>query len=719
MAKEFGWAYVVGRQGSGPKGSIQLAGPGVELSHDPNLVWSDDLNALLVSGNIVAHNFEIQNQTQTVFHFEVSGSSIFGDTPDDLHQFTGSLNASGNVTAHNYYGWGGDLDGVPINYATNFEDNRIVTSVSGDTVNAEENLTFNGALLDVIGDIQAIEIDASQFSGSIGLFGSVDVGDIQGEQFTDGTLTIETGSIANASHVQSTTLEGLLTSPQQTNITEVGTLTSLNVANDATINGTLYVKSGESKVGVNVADPQATSEILSTSTQLRLTSQRGVFGVQDLEYTDLHTNIEGDFTISPSNGRTSVTGDLNVSGDLVVTGSFIARTTDFAVSADTLTLGDEPTDTIVVNADTMSVPNGLAIDNGLFINNGLIGVGDYSGGAKFEIEAPSNQFKVGTTSDKLSISVNNGSTTLSTSTSTLDIGNDTNVLGEVVIGSNGDIVLDNIGQVSSSVSVSSTAGYFTNITSTTITNGNTTVNSDNIVTPTLDTTTVNSTNLGGTLNTAAQPNVTSLGTLTSLNVANAANIGGPLAINKASASRMAEIKDSENPQLRLTNSEFVFGLSQDQYTDFNTNNTGDLTISPTSGRVVMSQLKLTNVQQGSSFNHLSLDSEGNIVLSPNLQHGIEVRSRVVVATDYVVTPSDYFIGVQTVQNLTITLPDASTLFNGQIFVIKDELENADQFIITIAAVQNQLVENLTHLTFASPGSSISIYCDGQSKFFIM
>ena len=719
MAKEFGWAYVVGRQGSGPKGSIQLAGPGTELEHDPNLIWSDDLNSLLVSGNIVAHNFEIQNQTQTVFHFEVSGSSVFGDTPDDLHQFTGSLNASGNVTAHNYYGWGGDLDGVPINYYTNHGDNRLVTSVSGDTVNAEENLTFDGAILDVVGDIQALEIDASQFSGSIGLFDSVDVNDIQVEQFTDGTLTIETGSIANASHIQSITLEGLLTSPSQTNITEVGTLTSLNVANDATINGTLYVKSAENKVGVNVSDPQATSEILSTSTQLRLTSQRGVFGVQDLEYTDLHTNTDGDFTISPSNSKTNVTGDLNVSGDLVVTGSFIARTTDFAVSADTLTLGDEATDTIVVNADTMSVPNGLAIDNGLFINNGLIGVGDYSDGAKFEIEAPSNQFKVGTTTEKLSISVNNGSTTLSTNTSTLDIANDTNVLGELVVGSNGDIVLDNIGQVSSSVSVSSTAGYFTNITSTTITNGNTTINSDNIVTPTLDATTVNSTNLGGTLSTAAQPNVTSLGTLTSLNVANAANIGGPLAINKTTADRMVDIKDSENPQLRLTNSEFVFGISQHRYTDFKTNSTGDLEILPQSGKVIIPKLNLTNLQQGSANNFLSIDSSGNVILAPAVQSGIEVRNRTVTTQSYSMATDDYFVGIQATQNTTITLPSASSLFDGQIFVIKDELENADVYTLTIVPQSNQLIENRSSITLSSPGSSINIYCDGQSKFFIM
>ena len=65
MAREFGWAYVVGSQASGPRGSIQLAGQSTGLDHDPNLVWSDEDNALLISGNIIAHNFEIQNQTKS------------------------------------------------------------------------------------------------------------------------------------------------------------------------------------------------------------------------------------------------------------------------------------------------------------------------------------------------------------------------------------------------------------------------------------------------------------------------------------------------------------------------------------------------------------------------------------------------------------------------------------------------------------------------------
>jgi hypothetical protein len=718
MAKEFGWAYVVGRQGSGPKGSIQLAGEGVELQHDPNLIWSDDLNALLVSGNIVAHNFEIQNQTKTVFEFEVSGSSIFGDTEDDLHQFTGSIDVSGNVTAQSFFGYGGDLEGVAINHYTNHGDNRLVTSVNDNSVNAEENLLFDGNLLSVTGNVQAIEMKADQLSGSIGLFDMLETLDLQAERFTDGTLTIETGSISNVSHVQSTTIEGLLTSPSQPNITEVGTLTNLNVANDATINGTLYVKSQDSRVGINVSDPQATEEILSPTTQLRLTSQRAIFGIQDLEYTDLYTNTDGDFSISPSNGNTNVDGNLNVSGDLIVTGSLVARMTDFSVSADTLTLGDEPTDIITINAQSITAPNDLEINNVLFVSASTVGVGDYST-SKFGISGTSDQFSITDGIETMSINVENGSTTLSTNSTTLDIGNDTNVLGELHVGSNGDIVLDNVGQISSSVSVSSHSGYFTNITSSVITNGNTIVNSDSVSTPTLDATTVNSTNLGGTLSTAAQPNVTSLGTLTSLNVANAANIGGPLAINKSTADRMVDIKDSENPQLRLTNSEFVFGVSQHQYVDLNATSTGDLSIEPKSGKVIIPSLNLTNVQQGSSSNFLSLDENGNVILSPSVQSGIEVRNRVVVTSSYSMLSTDYFIGLQAAQNLNVNLPDASTLFDGQIFVIKDEAENADQFTITITAHPNQFIENRASLTFASAGSSINIYTDGQSKFFIM
>jgi len=772
MAKEFGWAYVAGTQASGPKGSVQLAGITTALEHDPNLLWSDEENALMVSGNIIAHNFEIQNQTKTVFHFEVSGSSIFGDTLDDVHQFTGSLNITGNVSASAFYGWGGDLDGVPINYYTNQGDNRIVTSVSGDTVNAEANLLFDGTLLSVTGNVQALEVKADEVSGTLGFFEDVAMETLSANEITSSALTSNTAVIPNTTlgdviltgrivDVNGNVILGTPTAQTEFNIssnsngqTQIASNNFSNVNSTnavgmdfAVINEGLAVatnrffvgSAGKSGFGTN--DPEKKVEIYDpTGTQLRLSSvgadqivNGGVLFNPTRHHTDLTTDSTGAFSIMPTAQKLGinttspehaldVSGDARITGNLIVSGTLTAHTTDFVVSADTLTFGDEASDTIIMNASTISTPNGLVIDNSFYMQSGTVGVGNYAT-SKFGVSATANQFSVGDGTKTLSISVENSSTTLSTNSTTLDIANSTNVLGELVVGSNGDIVLNNIGEVSSSVSVSSHLGHFTNITSNTITNGNTTVNSDNIVTPTLDATTVNSTNLGGTLSTAAQPNVTSLGTLTSLNVANAASIGGGLnvgssiAVGTNSASRKVEIKDS-NPQMRLTNTDAVFGLSSHTYADLHVQPTGDLSLLPSSGKVIIPQLNLSNIPEGSSFKHLSLDQNGNVVISPNLQHGIEVRSRVIATQDYQVQTSDYFVGLQSQQNLIITLPDASNLINGQIFIITDELANAQVHNLVIQTTNNQTIDGQSQLTIVSPRSSISMYTDGQSSFFL-
>ncbi len=189
MGKEFGWAYVVGSQASGPKGSIQIAGPADGLDHDPNLVWDDAANALMIAGDIVAHNFEIQNQTQTVYHFTTTGSSVFGDTEDDFHQFTGSLGITGDVSGANFYGWGGELDGVPINYYNNTGAYKLITSADSRTVQGEDNLLFDGSLLTVSGNILAVDITADQLSGTLGLFDSVDLYDLDAETIETTQLT--------------------------------------------------------------------------------------------------------------------------------------------------------------------------------------------------------------------------------------------------------------------------------------------------------------------------------------------------------------------------------------------------------------------------------------------------------------------------------------------------------------------------------------------------
>ena len=768
MAIETGWAYVVGTEASGPKGSIQLAGQDTTLDHDVKLLWSDADDALIVSGNIIAKNFEIQSETVTVFHMDITGSSTFGDSEDDLHQFTGSieltkdLDSAGDITALNYYGNAAHMQNVGVNQYSGRLENHLILGNGAKTIRTESNLSYDNDTLYVTGTIETDEV-----SSSLAYFDSVDALDIDTNQLTSSNAIITTlqgnditvGDIiitGNLRDSQGNIILGSNSAQTETNISSTGgasiqsnSFGSLNNSNAASLNYAIIntglsvnnnsLFASETQVGVGTNQPEKKLHIVDGSdSQLRLSSAAtttlGASLPTFLErHTDLGTDTNGNFHIMPSNNKVGINtespnysldvqGDVGISGDLYVTGTLHARTTDFIVSADTVVLGDQSTDTVTINAATLNTPNGLVVDNQLFINDETIGIGASSSGSKLEVTAPSNQLRVGTSIKNLTVSVDSSSTTLSTNNSSLNIATPTDVLGQLRVGSNQDIVLDNVGQISSSVSVSSNSGFFTNLTSSNITNGNTTIESEIINTPTLDTTTVNatavnSTTLQGSILTPAQENITSLGTLTSLNVANAANVGGSLAVGTSSPSRKVEIKDSD-PQLRLTNTEEVFGLSSHTYADFQVLDNGDLSLLPSSNKVIIPQLNLTSVQQGQSSTALALDENGNVITTTISQPGIEVRNRITTTTSYNMSTNDYFIGIKAAESLVITMPDASALQNGQIFIVTDEDGMAQNHSLIIRARAGQTIDGLNQIVLASPRSSISFYTDGQSNFFM-
>ena len=768
MAIETGWAYVVGTEASGPKGAIQIAGQDTNLDHDNKLMWSDADDALVVSGNIIAKNFEIQSETVTVFHMDITGSSTFGDSEDDKHRFTGSieltkdLDSAGDITALNYYGNAAHMDNVGVNAYSGRLQNHIVLGNGAKTIRTEVNLSYDSSTLYVTGTIETDEV-----SSSLAYFDSVDALDIDTNQLTSSNAIITTlqgsditvGDIiitGNLIDSQGNIILGSNSAQTETNISSTnstsiqsnsfGSLNNSNAAslNYAIINTGLSVNNNslfasETQVGVGTNQPEKKLHIVDSSdSQLRLSSAAtttlGALLPTFLErHTDLGTDTNGNFHIMPSNNKVGINtespnysldvqGDVGISGDLYVTGTLHARTTDFIVSADTVVLGDQSTDTVTINAATLNIPNGLAVDNQLFINDETIGIGALSSGSKLEVTAPSNQLKVGTSIKNLTVSVDINSTTLSTNNPSLSIATPTDVLGQLRVGSNQDIVLDNVGQISSSVSVSSDSGFFTNLTSSNITNGNTTIGSEIINTPTVNATTVNVTavnsiTLQGSILTAAQENITSLGTLTSLNVATTANIAGSLAIGTATPSRKVEIKDSA-PQLRLTNTEEVFGLSNHTYADLHVSDNGDLSLSPSSNKVIIPQLNLTSVQQGQSSTALALDENGNVITTIIPQPGIEVRNRITTTTSYSMSTNDYFIGIKAAESLVITMPDAVALQNGQIFIVTDEDGMAQNHSLVIRARTGQTIDGQNQIVLVSPRSSISFYTDGQSNFFM-
>lgn len=71
---------------------------------------------LTVLGSINAQQFNISVISSSVIY--QSGSTNFGDTLDDTHNFTGSVNVTGSVTATSFIGDGSGLTGMVVDLST-------------------------------------------------------------------------------------------------------------------------------------------------------------------------------------------------------------------------------------------------------------------------------------------------------------------------------------------------------------------------------------------------------------------------------------------------------------------------------------------------------------------------------------------------------------------------------------------------------------------------
>jgi len=95
--------------------------------------------------------------------------------------------------------------------------------------------------------------------------------------------------------------------------------------------------------------------------------------------------------------------------------------------------------------------------------------------------------------------------------------------------------------------------------------------------------------------------------------------------------------------------------------------------------------------------------------------------RKVVSDDYTIREVDYLIGIQSdtlTASATLTLPAATSLLNGQTYVIKDEGGAIDTHAVTIATTGDDTIDGQNSIVLQSPYSSIQLYCNGANKYFI-
>ena len=119
------------------------------------------------------------------------------------------------------------------------------------------------------------------------------------------------------------------------------------------------------------------------------------------------------------------------------------------------------------------------------------------------------------------------------------------------------------------------------------------------------------------------------------------------------------------------------------------------------------------------FSSNSLILTGTLSVSGSISSTGMSHSRVAVSSDYTVTTSDYYIGVNTTNStVKVTLPQAANMLNGQTLVVKDEGGAANLNHITVSGSASDTIDGQNLVILESPFASIQLYCNGENKFFI-
>jgi hypothetical protein len=413
---------------------------------------------------------------------------------------------------------------------------------------AQGNITSVGTLtsLDVTGTVTA-----SAFTANTGLFTG------NGAGLTNIAGGNVTGTVANATHAvsaDSATTAGTVTTNAQPNITSVGSLTSLTVTGNANVGNlgtTALVATGTGSFSGNVA--MNNFNITGLATPFNATDAATKQYVDDVAQ-GLHIH-ESSLAATPdtlanvtSGTVTYNNGASGVGANLVTTGSFnlidgvnvqtfgtriLVKNEANAAHNGIYTWSNA---TVIIRADDFDTPTEMAGGDFTFVQQGTLyndtgwvmtdpvttvgtspvtwvqfsGAGTYTAGTGLFLNG--NQFNISNTAvtpasygggDAVATFTVNGQGQLTAASNTAITANAANLTGTTL---NSSIITSSL----------TTVGTLGNLSvSYDITSGNVYANSG----------TIGAANLTGTLTTAAQPNITSVGTLSSLSVTGTASAG--------------------------------------------------------------------------------------------------------------------------------------------------------------------------------------------------
>jgi len=153
------------------------------------------------------------------------------------------------------------------------------------------------------------------------------------------------------------------------------------------------------------------------------------------------------------------------------------------------------------------------------------------------------------------------------------------------------------------------------------------------------------------------------------------------------------------------------------------NTSGKLVLTSSAGGAISTYQNAGNNRILTSVDGTTVKAEGNLKFDGTkftVTGGIIVK-RATKDDDYTITDSDYIIGVDSSGGaVVLTFPAASSLTAGQMFIVKDENGSAGTNNITVTGSDgSNTIDGQTSAVLESSYASITIYCDGSTKFFIV
>jgi hypothetical protein len=521
------WAPGTGGNGGngipgGANTQVQFNNAG-NFGGDAGFTYDSINNVLSVSGNIVSNNFigsgnitiaNINaNGNVTANYFIGNGSQLTGvvSALANVANYAGNitvaaqpnitsvgtlttLSVSGNVTANYYIGNGSLLTGIGnANYAPTANFANYAGNV---TVSSQPNITSVGTLTTLsvagnasVGNLLATAVVSNLIPNSnvtynlgnstnrwndLYLSGnSVFLGDVtlsadgNGLYINGGTGNIISNNLSNIpganviGQVSNALVSGTVYSPTQPNITTVGTLISLAVTGNVTSGNV---------VGGNLVSANYLNGILTTSSS----SQPNIHSVGNLGFLNVDTNLPG------ANGNITFNGSMSGIGsqsDISITGELTAHQITAELLSGSLTTNAQPNITSVGTLTGLTSSGNITATN--FIGNFVGNLTGNISNANFASYA--------------------GNVTVASQPNITNVGTLTS------LAVNGNIVAANI---------TANTGRFAGNGS-----GLTQLTGSNVVGAVANATyavTAGSTTTAGTVTTNAQPNITSVGTLTTL-----------------------------------------------------------------------------------------------------------------------------------------------------------------------------------------------------------